>query len=102
MNLRILRKNKKKSQEEIAKLLNITQRTYSGYELETSEPTIKTLCILADYYDVSLDQLIGREYKNDIGYLTEAQKNIVYVIKQLNEGNLNELLGTALKLLNEQ
>ena len=102
MKLKELRKNKKMTQEEVSKYLNIARSTYNGYEQNISEPTIETLSKLADLYEVSLDQLVGREYKDDIGYLTFDQKNIVMVIKKLNEKNLSTLLGTALRLLNEQ
>lgn len=88
MKLKELRKHKKLSQEQVANMLNVTQRTYGGYELETSEPTINTLCKLADYYDVSLDYLVGRERNNEIGFLNEQQKNAVQLIRQLNEINL--------------
>ena len=102
MNLKELRQKKKLTQVEMGKILNITGPTYNGYETGKYEPTIETLCKLADYFEVSLDYLIGREYKDDIGYLTFNQKNIVMVIKKLNEKNLSTLLGTALRLLNEQ
>ena len=102
MKLKELRKNKKMTQEEVSKYLNIARSTYNGYEQNISEPTIETLSKLADLYEVSLDQLVGREFKDDIGYLTFDQKNIVMVIKKLNEKNLSTLLGTALRLLNEQ
>ena len=65
MKLKELRKNTKKSQEDVAKFLNVARTTYIGYEQETSEPTIDTLCKLADYYGVSMDYLIGRDFNND-------------------------------------
>ena len=88
MKLKELRIKKNTSQMEMAKLLNVTQTTYGRYELESSEPNIDTLCKLADYYNVSLDYLVGREFTNDIGYLNEQQKNAVKMIQQLNENNL--------------
>lgn len=88
MRLKDLRKNKKQSQQEISNLLNISQRTYCGYELGTSEPNLETLCILADYYNVTLDYLVGREFKNEIGFLSEQQMSALKLIKQLNEKNL--------------
>lgn len=102
MNLKELRISKKLTQADIGKYLNITTPTYNGYETEKYEPTISTLCKLADYYNVTLDYLVGREYKNDIGYLTPEQQNIMFVIKKLNQKNLSTLLGHALRLLNEQ
>ena len=82
------RKKKKITQEQIAKYLNMTQSTYQHYENERAEPNIDTLCKLADYYNVTLDYLVGREFTNDIGYLNEQQKNAVKMIQQLNENNL--------------
>lgn len=88
MNLLKLRKAKKISQQDLAKTLNVTQATYGRYELEVTEPNIDTLCKLADYYNVTLDYLVGRNYLNDIGYLTDTQKSAVELIKSLNELNL--------------
>ncbi len=102
MKLKELRKEKNLTQEKMANLLNMTITCYNYYEKEKREPSIETLCKLADFYNVSLDYLVGREYTNDIGYLTNDQKNVVYVIKQLNEKNLAYILGQSLRLLNEQ
>lgn len=88
MNLKELREQKKLKQKEIAEILHIAPSTYGGYELETSEPNINTLIQLADYYDVSLDYLVGREYYNGIGYLSDQQRLAVNKIKQLNDMNL--------------
>lgn len=102
MELLNLRKQKKLTQDEVAKFLNMSQSAYQHYENNRAEPNIDTLCKLADFYGVSLDYLVGREFGNDIGYLTPDQKNIVFVLKKLNENNLNTILSTALKLLDEQ
>lgn len=87
MKLKELRKENKKTQQDVAKLLNIAQTTYGGYELETSEPTINTLCKLADYYGVSLDYLIGRDYSSEFSYLTEQEKIIVATFRKMNDEN---------------
>lgn len=91
MKLIELRKTKKLTQTEIAKHLNLTQSTYQHYENERAEPNIKTLCRLADLYNVSLDYLVDRSFVNDIGYLTDRQKQTVKLIKQLNEENLDNV-----------
>lgn len=102
MRLKELRKQNKKTQEEMAKMLNVKQVTYGRYELETSEPDIKTLINIADYYDVTLDYLVGREFRNEIGYLNENQKNCVTIITQLNEMNLMKATSYMLGLLATQ
>lgn len=66
MKLKELRKEKKQTQDDIAKLLNVAHSTYNGYEKETSEPTIETLKKLADYYNVSLDYLVGRSFNSPL------------------------------------
>ncbi len=58
--LKIIRENNKLSQKDIAKILNTTQQQYSKYELGLQLIPIDRLCILADYYQVSLDYLVGR------------------------------------------
>lgn len=93
MNLKTIRKERNMRQEDIARYLNVKQATYSGYESGKYEPTIETLCKLADYYKVSIDFLIGREWNNDIGYLTDTQIECVNMIKQLNETNLIKVIG---------
>ena len=58
--LKRVRKLQSKTQHEIAMTLGITDRGYQSYELEEREPPISKLMLLADYYDVSLDYLVGR------------------------------------------
>ncbi len=47
-------------QEDIAVELNIALMTYYRYEQGKREPTASVLCRMADYYDVSVDYLLGR------------------------------------------
>jgi transcriptional regulator with XRE-family HTH domain len=55
-----MREDCDKSQTEIANVLSISQRAYSHYELGTRGFPIDILIKLADYYDCSLDYLVGR------------------------------------------
>ena len=68
-NLRIFRKLKRVSQTVLAELLGVSQRTISHYENGTCQPSIEGLCILADYLEVSLDELVGHTpvSKSEIG-----------------------------------
>ena len=99
MRLKEIRKENKKNQNELAKYLNIAISTYSGYELETSEPTIDTLCKLADYYGVSLDYLVGRNFNNEYGYLNEQEKMLLNIFKKLNSKNQLKLVAEATGML---
>ncbi len=59
-NIRNLREDNDKTQQEIADYLNIKQTTYSKYELGKINIPIEVFVKLADYYGVSLDYLVGR------------------------------------------
>lgn len=102
MKLLELRKQKNKSQQEMAELLEIKQHSYSQYELGKTEPNIKNLIKLADYYNVSIDYLVGRQWHNDIGYLTPQQIECVNMIKQLNEINTTKVMGYLSAMISMQ
>lgn len=94
--LKECRKAKKMTQEEVAKLLNVTTQTYQNYELNKREPNIETLIKLANIFDTTIDYLIGREKKqlidkNDkeiLEYLNKLKENekwhILEIIKSMN------------------
>lgn len=50
------------TQSQMADLLEITARGYRNYELGAREPELSTLIKLADYFEVSLDDLVGRNF----------------------------------------
>lgn len=60
MRLKELRKKKGISQLRLATDLNTTQNTISRYETGEREPGIDDLMKLADYFNVSVDYLLGR------------------------------------------
>ena len=59
LRLKDLREDHDLKQEEIAKILNISQTNYSKYELEKVNIPISSLVVLADFYNTSIDYLIG-------------------------------------------
>lgn len=63
--LRDLREDMDLSQSDIAKLLKVHQTTYSDYELGKLNIPISTLHLLADYYRVSIDYLLGRTNRKE-------------------------------------
>ncbi len=62
-NIKNLREDNDKTQNELAEYLNIKQTTYSKYELGKINIPIEALMKLADYYNVTVDYLVGRESK---------------------------------------
>ena len=63
--LRKERANTGFTQREIAKELNISKSTIASYETGRTEPDIETLGTLADFYNVSVDWLLGISKKKD-------------------------------------
>lgn len=55
-----LRKQKGKTQQDIAKVIGITRPAYTAYETGKRNPDYDTLQKIADYYDVTTDYLLGR------------------------------------------
>lgn len=60
-NIRNLREDHDKKQQELADYLNIKQTTYSKYELGKINIPIEVFIKLADYYGVSIDYIVGRD-----------------------------------------
>lgn len=63
-NLKKFRKQKKLSQEKLARLLDISYNTISKIEAgKAKNPTFETLSKLADVFGISIDELTGRNSK---------------------------------------
>lgn len=58
--LRDLREDKDLKQKQLADLLQVHQTTYSDYELGRLNIPVSVLHTLADFYNVSVDYLLGR------------------------------------------
>lgn len=56
-----LRNEKRLSQRDIAKLFNVSQSTYNNWENARTQPSLEQLIALADFFDVSVDYLIGKD-----------------------------------------
>lgn len=51
------------TQREVAKEINLPQSTIAKYETGKLEPSLETLGILADFYNISVDWLLGTKGK---------------------------------------
>ena len=66
MRLKELRKQHNISQLKLAMDLHMNQNTISRYETGEREPGIRELILIADYFGVSLDYLLGRTDQPEI------------------------------------
>lgn len=58
--LKELRKKQKLTQQQVADAIGIGMQAYAYYEKEERDPSPDTLCRLADFFNVSVDELLGR------------------------------------------
>lgn len=59
--LQNLRKEKGISQEELSEILDVSRQSISKYENGTSQPSFEKLVMIAKYFEVSTDDLLGSE-----------------------------------------
>ena len=51
------------SRQQLSKDTGLSVSSIRGYEIDYNEPGAHALCVLADYYGVSVDELMGRTIK---------------------------------------
>lgn len=69
--LKLLRGDK--TQEYIANHIGIPRATYRNYEAGTREPDLNTLKLIADYFEVTVDYLLGRTDSPDLAIPKEIE-----------------------------
>lgn len=68
------------SQSQVAGMLHIAQTTYSNYENGTHKIPLEQLQVLASFYDVSYDELLGTPTEQNIF----NEKTMIDKMSQLN------------------
>ncbi|MBE7086030.1 MAG: helix-turn-helix transcriptional regulator [Clostridiales bacterium] len=63
--LKAHRESKNISQSELAKKIGVNQATISLWEDNKRTPTIDNCVAMADFYEITLDELIGRDFKKN-------------------------------------
>ena len=95
--LQDLREDRDISRKDLAMVLNISVSTLGMYEQGRREPNIDMLIKIANYFDVSIDFLVGRSFKNENNeMLTEALhlKNQINKLPQEYKDIINFMLET--------
>lgn len=72
--VRSLRKEQRYKQREMADICGIQLRAYQSYEYRQSYPDVPGLLRLADFFDVSLDYLMGRSDVREVQKPSELSK----------------------------
>ena len=71
------------SQAQVAKAIDISQQAISYYEKNINIPAIDIVERLADFYEISIDELIGRDYES------AAKKQFGNIHQENNHGTIN-------------
>ena len=103
-NLKILRLERNLTQAELGKRINSTQRQISKWELGVIEPGISDLEKLSDYFNVSIDYLVGRESEDgtiikDAPALSPDEQELLNGFRQLTPAMKGRILGNLQGLL---
>ena len=104
-----IREDNNLTQSEVAKILKISQSQYSLYETGERSIPIEKLIILADFFEVSIDYLVGRtdspiiitKHQNEISEPFNTSKPMVF-FNRLNLDNQYIILGKMAELYKEQ
>lgn len=101
MRLKELRKTYGVSQEKLSKEISVSRSTVAMWESEKSQPDNNTLQKLADYFNVSVDYLLGRtdDMNQNPGEENISFDDFTYAMynesKELTEEDKQALLGMA-------
>lgn len=85
-NLRKLRKEKGLTQEQTAKIFNVSLKSYNAWEQGDFQPKIETLIEMANYFDTTIDYLVGRE---ETGF-TPEEKDILRMAASIIDKKLGD------------
>lgn len=80
--LKALRKQINFTQEELSKATGITKSAIGMYESGQREPKFETLEIFADYFNVSIDYLLGRDVPKSGYFLNDETAEIANEMKE--------------------
>ena len=73
MMIKLLRTEKGMNQEQLAEQLHVTRQAVSNWETGKTQPDIETLTQIAEYFQVSVEQLIyGKEYSKETGEIKKT------------------------------
>lgn len=96
--LRELRNEKDLLQSDIAKIINKSERTVGFYETEERDMGTETLAILSNFFNVSIDYLLG---KTDIRNYDKDEQDFHFAYHKEMEGLTDEEISDALRFYKE-
>ena len=90
-NLKELRIIKELSQQEVADYLHCSVVSYSRYETGNRSPSLEMLVKIADFFDVTVDYLLGRDRISENG-LTKYEVSLIEAARKADDRARNDAL----------
>jgi len=109
--IRELRKQFKKTQRDMAKDLSLGQGGWSKYEHRKHVPSLTIAIQIADYFNVSLDELVGRNFQNPqikpdskttVDAFVEIMESLIIIMHHQKRPDIIEALRGLLKDIAER
>ncbi len=91
-NLRKIRIINGYSQKEFATIIGVPSNTYNQWETGKRQPDYETLSKIADFYDVTVDYLLGRTLKEKPAKTEKSLPDIMYRYDELSEDQQREVI----------
>ena len=85
-NIRTFRKQRALTQEQLAEVLGVTVGAVYKWEARLSQPELSTIMELADFFDTSVDVLLGYEMKDN-----HLEKSVERLKQYRHEKNMDGL-----------
>ena len=99
-NIQKMRESREILQKDLAEEINLDRATVSSWERGKSYPTVETLIKISDYFNVSIDSLLGlTNNKKALDDLTEEEKELLKDVRELDRDEKNKLKGYLKALL---
>ena len=76
MKLKELREQQNLSQQDLAKILKVSPSTVSNWESGKRQPDIQMIVVIANYFNVSVDEVLGRSVEDRVRKTNTENHNL--------------------------
>ena len=97
--MRSLRKEAGVTMKEVGVALGLSESTVSLYENGKRSPDVQTLIQIADYFNVSLDTLCGRDFESRTLDLSQTESFLLNAFKKVNKEGQDKIISYVEDLL---
>lgn len=95
-------KKKRITQVALSEALGVSQQTIGNWETNKAEPKLEMLKVIADYFEVTTDYLLGRDDEENEFALSEEQAKFLFYFDELDTANKQKVFGYMEGLIYEE